>query len=354
MTEDDKQVTAEPTVRSVAGTVSVRALVPLARRLTKAGVDPEAFLRSRGIDPAVMNEEEQRLPLSRLQGIWDHGAAVTRDPLFALHAAAEVEAHSFGLFSYLATTSETWGKALGRVCKYFQLVSELGRYETWSAGERATLGFVPVVPDVLRSPQLCDFLLGVPFTYASRLVAGFQLAEVLVPYPAPGTDAGHGAYFAAPVRFSAPGLAFVFPAHLLSAPLRMADARLATLLDGFACEKVAGLPDAGDPLGQLRQHLRQAAQTGEFSLEEVACRMALAPRTLQRRLADAGTSFAAEMDEARRLLAITLVVQPQLSLHEVAFILGFSEPAPFHRAFRRWTGSTPGKYRAGEQPRRSP
>jgi AraC-like DNA-binding protein len=349
MTAHDKGVTQGSGPQAPTGTALVRTLLLLVRRLDKAGLDAKAFLRGRGIDPALLEQEDARVPLSLLPGIWDEGAASTKDPLFALHAASEVEDDSFGLFSYVAITSETWEKALQRVCKYFQLVSEVGCYETWVAADRATLSFVPVSPNVLRSPQLCDFLLGVPFAYASRVVPGFQLVEVLLPYAAPAGDSGHERFFGAPVRFSAPGLAMTFPTALLSAPLRKGDSRLAAMLEDFARDKLALLPDARDPLGQVRQVVREAVRAGEFSLEGAARRLHVTPRSLQRKLADAGSSFKKEVDEARRQLAVTLVVQPQLSLHEIAFLLGFSEPAPFHRAFRRWTGSTPGNYRAGHQ-----
>jgi AraC-like DNA-binding protein len=346
MIEDDKRMTAGAQREAPAGTVSVRALALLVKGLERARLDAKAFLRERGIDPALLEQEDQRVPISRLQGIWDLAAARTGDRLFALHAASEVQEHTFGLFSYVAITSETWGKALERVCKYFQLVSEVGRYETFVAADRATLGFVPVSPNVLRSPQLCDFLLGVPFSYASQVVPGFELVEVLLPYAAPATDSGHEGFFRAPVRFGAPGLAMTFSAGLLSARLRKGDPRLAAMLEEFARSQLAEMPAPEDTLGRVRQAVREAARAGEFTLEAAARRLGITPRTLQRKLAEGGTTFKAEIDEARRLLAVSLVGQPQLSLHEIAFLLGFSEPAPFHRAFRRWTGSTPGTYRA--------
>jgi AraC-like DNA-binding protein len=354
MTGHDKRMTGGSERDAPIGTVSVRTLLLLVRGLEKAGLDGRAFLRERGIDPALLEQEDQRVPVTLLEGIWDLAAGLSKDPLFALHVASGVQEHSFGLFSYIAITSETWGKALERVCKYFQLVSEVGRYESWVAADRATLGFVPASPGVLRSPQLCDFLLAVPFSYASQVVPEFQLVEVLLPYPAPATPSGHESFFRAPVRFSAPTLALTFPARLLSVPQRKGDSRLVALLEEFARAQLATMPAPSDALGQVRQAVREATRAGEFTLEGAARRLAVTPRTLQRKLADAGTTFKAEIDQARRLLAVSLVAQPQLSLHEIAFVLGFSEPAPFHRAFRRWTGSTPGSYRADRHARPSP
>jgi hypothetical protein len=300
MTGHDKPVTDGSEREAPTGTVSVRALHLLVRRLEKAGLDAKSFVRGRGIDPALLEQEDQRVPLHRLHGIWELAAAATQDPLFALHAASDVQDHSFGLFSYVAVTSETWGKALERVCKYFQLVSEVGRYETWVAKDRATLGFVPASPNVLRSPQLCDFLLGVPFSYASQVVPRFQLVEVLLPYAAPATECGHDRFFGTSVRFSAPALAMTFPAELLSAPLRKGDSRLAALLEEFARAQLAAMPAPSDALGRVRQAVREATRAGEFTLEGAARRLGVTPRTLQRKLADAGTTFKAEFDEARR------------------------------------------------------
>lgn len=252
------------------------------------------------------------------------------------------------LFSYVAATSDSWGTALRRVQEYFRLLGDIGRYDCTTAGNRVTLTFVPSAHWAIVGQQMGDFALAVPHVYACRYVPGFQLCEVLFPYDRPADVSAHERLFAAPLRFGTNELSLVFPAELLAAPLLSADARLDVLLDGFAREKLATLPDARDPLAGLRKAVREALQAGNATLAGTAMRLGLTPRTLQRRLANAGTKFATEVDEARRVLALKLVAQPQFSLIEIAFLLGFSDLAPFHRAFRRWTGSTPGRFRASD------
>lgn len=73
--------------------------------------------------------------------------------------------------------------------------------------------------------------------------------------------------------------------------------------------------------------------------------MGCSPRTLQRLLADHGTTFQAVLDETRRRLAEELIAAPHVSLAEVAFVLGYSEQSAFQRAFKRWTGYSPGAWR---------
>ena len=81
------------------------------------------------------------------------------------------------------------------------------------------------------------------------------------------------------------------------------------------------------------------------SLPEVAKRLGVSDRTLHRRLADEGTSHSELLDEARRERAMILLADRSLSAAEISFLLGYSEPGAFFRAFKRWTGKTPGAYR---------
>jgi AraC-like DNA-binding protein len=104
------------------------------------------------------------------------------------------------------------------------------------------------------------------------------------------------------------------------------------------------LPDQGIA-GQVRQHVLAALQTGEPSIEAVARELATTSRTLQRRLRDEKTSFQQVLDEVRREAALKHMRSRRVNIDEVAFLLGFEKANSFHRAFKRWTGVTPGEFR---------
>lgn len=347
MTADDETLTVKAQLGLSRNSVSARALMPLVAALERAAVDLDAFFSRypiAGLRAGLTADSELRFPSAPLEGLWAHAAIAAGDPLFGVHAASSVEEHSFGVFSYLAATSGTWGHALDRVCRYFSLVTDTGRYEISSAGGAAVLAFRA---DLSFRPanELCDFAVAVPFQYGMRNVRDFQALEISLPYPEPSHARELERFFGAPVRFSAPGISLVFAEALLAAPLRAAAPELARLLESVADERVAKLPGAGDELAHVRQVLREALRGGDASLEAVARRLRLSPRVLQRHLKAQGTGFAAELDAVRRDLALVLVRQ-SLALQEVAFLLGFSEAAAFHRAFRRWTDEAPGQYRA--------
>jgi AraC-like DNA-binding protein len=96
---------------------------------------------------------------------------------------------------------------------------------------------------------------------------------------------------------------------------------------------------------RVRAVLAKLIADGRCSVEDVAKELAVSPRTLQRRLEQEGTTFGGVCDEARRAAALEHLRNPRVAIKEAAFLLGFSEPSTFYRAFRRWTGDTPANYR---------
>jgi AraC-like DNA-binding protein len=86
-------------------------------------------------------------------------------------------------------------------------------------------------------------------------------------------------------------------------------------------------------------------QRGQYDMDSVATQLAISPRTLQRKLESEGTSFGEILDDSRQRAALEYLSRPEMSISETAFMLGFSEPSTFYRAFRRWTGKTPAQYR---------
>jgi AraC-like DNA-binding protein len=96
---------------------------------------------------------------------------------------------------------------------------------------------------------------------------------------------------------------------------------------------------------QVRGLLTEALKAGDPRLETLSQRLGLSARTLQRRLREEGTSHQDLLDEVRSELSRRYLLEPELAICEVAYLLGFSEPSAFHRAFRRWTGVTPKAFR---------
>jgi AraC-like DNA-binding protein len=151
---------------------------------------------------------------------------------------------------------------------------------------------------------------------------------------------------AVPVRFEAAFDGVVFPSAHLDLPLRDADPRMVSYLSRHAEALLARIADTEAPLEeQVRCAIQARLLTGEAQAEPVARSLGLSVRSLQRGLAERSTSFSHEVDHARRERALLLVRRPDLTVAEVAFMLGYADPRVFHRSFRRWTGMTPTAFR---------
>jgi AraC-like DNA-binding protein len=113
------------------------------------------------------------------------------------------------------------------------------------------------------------------------------------------------------------------------------------------------LPDDARIEAQVERLVTSHLVRGVPPIEDIAPQLALSSRTLQRRLSERGTTFAEVVERARRRLAERYLEDERLSLAEIGFLVGFSDPSNFHRAFRRWTGETPTTFRARNRSRPS-
>jgi AraC-like DNA-binding protein len=253
------------------------------------------------------------------------------------------------MFSYLAITSRTLREALERVCRYFRLLTDVLRYELIVREDVVTLACLPTTNVIPPSRQVSDFSVAVVHAYVRRAIPDWHLSETLLPYPTPSDTRAHLSFFGIEPRFGSSALALCFPRSFLERPLVRGDAKLAGLLEDVVSGSLAKLPSQPGFTARTHHALLLALKDGQASLGEVAKRLGTTPRTLQRRLADEGASFHGVLDECRRDLALPLLSGARLTVHEIAFAVGFSEPSAFQRAFRRWTGETPAHFRARQR-----
>ena len=110
-------------------------------------------------------------------------------------------------------------------------------------------------------------------------------------------------------------------------------------------DALSELPPGDDFVQSVRRAIGESVRHGEPSLSHVARRLAIGGRTLQRRLREYGADFKGLVDDTRRRFALRHLADSEITLTEVAYLLGYSEVSAFNRAFKRWTGSTPSDHR---------
>ena len=146
------------------------------------------------------------------------------------------------------------------------------------------------------------------------------------------------------MRFGAPATGLLLPRDVLDRPSAFAHPELAREHEQFA-KRMLGEAETQRIAQRLRGMLVPLVETGGLELRAAARRLGMSPRTLQRRLADEGTSFARLADDIRQEIAEDQLLRTSASVDQIAYLTGYSEVSSFERAFKRWTRLTPSQYR---------
>lgn len=291
---------------------------------------------------------ETTVPLDVYHALCERAADAVGDPMLGLHVAIEGPRGSYGVIEYAARATPTVREAILRAEKYLPLLSEVidlsARME--GAESAAIIHRVPSHPHG-AGRHGNEYALAT-FVRFGRELTGERLAPDAVAFmhPAPGVEerAHLARYFGTPnLHFGQIENRIVFGAQVLALPIPGHDGALLRVLDQHA-EGGLPAPRASEPIPGLRRALEAALETGP-TLEDISASLRASPRTLQRRLRDAGTSFQDEVDRIREEQATRLLQESELSVYEIALRLGYAEQGAFERAFRRWRSMSPKQFR---------
>ena len=164
---------------------------------------------------------------------------------------------------------------------------------------------------------------------------------------APADTGPYEALFGCPVSFGADANRLLIGLAEADHPLPTGNRDLAAAHDRILVEQLARL-DKSNVVARFRASLLERMTDGEFSEEDLARDLHMSRRSLQRRLAEAEATYQSLVDETRRDMALRYLEDPDQSATDVAFLLGYSRQSAFTRAFRRWTGMSPSKYRSSK------
>jgi AraC-like DNA-binding protein len=268
--------------------------------------------------------------------LFDDAASHLRDDAVGLSIAHRIPIGGLGTIDYVMCTSATLGDALRRVTDHYGVATQRVRLELARDADRASL-VAHRLAGVGHSRHWIEF----PFALIAlriRQTVGSEVAfsRVSFAHPAPTNRAAHDRFFGVTVQFDSADERLVFDSAYLDRPLRTASRTLADLLEARVREATQ-LPPF---LDRVRRTLSEMLDDRRTDIGELAERMNISKRTVQRELLVHGTSFSAVLDQIRRDRAFALLDEERL-VTDVARRLGFNAPSAFFRAYRRWTGTSP-------------
>lgn len=318
---------------------TLSALLGCARSL---GLDPDALREAIGVDPSTLADPDGRVPLEALYAFVELVMDRTGDEHAPLRLARGLDVESFDALGLLVLTSATFGEALERTMRYQRIFAEGERYELVEAGDLLHVRYTPWGPPRPAHDAMAE-MFARDLAVHTAMITGAPIDGVRVRLRAvPRDRARLASLLGVAPEVGAPIDEVLFPRAALDLPIPRADAAVARFLERYLDERLARLP-ADSPIARVRAAIE--ALLPSVALSKVARRLGASPRTLQRRLATEQTSFADLVEEVRRARALALV-EAGASIAEIAWMLGYSEPSAFHRAFRRWTGTTPAHWRS--------
>ncbi len=274
-------------------------------------------------------------------------ASALDDPVLGLHVGATITPAHLGPLGYVLMASNSAGAALERYLAYQRLIHDVSPVHHYRDGERLVLEWgaqsraMGLLANQCGMAALARFAGSITGPNAAAAPLALHFVEAR-----PADVTPYEALFGCPVLFDQEATRIVFAASLLDQPLRARDPALVALLERQIDTLLAALPAGDDLADAVRCQLAPLLLQGEPALDAVAQALHLSGRTLRRRLAERGWQFRALLDDTRHRLAQDYLRDRRLALPEVALLLGYSEQSAFSRAFLRWSGVTPARWRA--------
>lgn len=334
-------------------TESVSVVRALLHAASRAHVPFDDLLAAAGVDPAL-DDPEVRVPVSTVHWLWEEIPRRSGDEWFGLHAATTLPAGAMGILEYIVGTTDTLHDALQHIVTYSRVMSDALQMSLDSDRGVVTL-HVQVVGTQARLPRhLAEFLV-VRCVQICRELSQSNLRplRVRLPHAPPSSGQALREYFGCDVEFHSHHLpqptwrhtSVVFTASSLRTRVVHPDPQLGRLLRRYAERLLSSVPESPELMVRVRNALTQGLREGRVRLTHTAKALAMSPRTLQRRLAELGTTHEAIVDDMRSALATRYLRETDVSPIGLSGMLGFADPSTFYRAFRRWTGTTPTAYR---------
>jgi AraC-like DNA-binding protein len=309
------------------------------RALGCLGYDADGLLAAAGLSPSDLKDPDARISCEKLGAIVTRAQQQRFTPNLGLEMARVTPLGAYPLLDYLVLTTESVAAGARQLARYYKLV---GIPITLAVDESTE----PIRLEVRTptAPFSVEFATSLTILHFRHETEGRFCASQITFTHATDDPVAFERILGCPVRLASSNTISV-PVESWQLSLRRRDPVLRQLLELQAEKALANIPTRTGLALEMQRALVSRVATGDTSIATLGREFAMSERTLQRRLAAEGTSYQELLDDARKEAAGRYLTESTLAIGEVAYLVGYSEPAPFHRAFKRWFGVTPDVFR---------
>lgn len=303
------------------------------------GVSASALYKAAGTAPLG----EGRIEEADAEALWVAAGRLSGDGLLGLKVGARVRYSSYSTLGHLLVTAKTVGDSLRAACELAFYVGAAGQLEMEDRAGECAIVYRPLRPG-WRAPHVRSEAVLLPMVRFARWASpGVVPKQVCLTRPIPHNPQAFVDAFGAPVTFGAARHEVIWDAAALGQPMNDANPALNEMLRAHV---EAEMPTRGNLSAAVEAQLLAAlAGGGDTSITAVARLMGMSERSLQRALSGEGTAFRDLLGTVRRDKSCRLLKETSQPVSAIASQLGYSEPAAFVRAFRRWFGASPAQWR---------
>jgi AraC-like DNA-binding protein len=332
--------------RYVAANIPVFLIRSLVATLADIGIDASNLTAGLGITNDDLADPNCRISFRQGREVILRALRLTKGQALGLETGIREKITSVGLVGYLMMTANSVGDAVRIGLELQKDTGSMLEFDTRSDAE----GIVVTATSRFHDPDIFVFLVEEAFASFMGIAIGlvgddFKPRRVDLAYPAPSYADAYRRVFGCEIRFGQMQNAFVYDPAWYGRPLATADPFTHRQLLEFMAYNRARSREAAEIIASVERVLRQKLD-GRNHIAMVARALGMSERTLRRRLSDSGVSFQSLLDGLRKNRALELLANQLVSVEQIAFAVGFTDPHNFRRAFRRWTGSTPAVLRA--------
>jgi len=329
-----------------------RALADLA--VSKGANRLELAARS-GIDPSLLEDQDNRIPFAKYVTLMRVAKELSHDPALALHFGEAYDMTELSIVGLLGQAAVSGAEAFAQLGRYTRLIADI-EVEAPDGGDRLVFEqkdgetwLVDRRKDPNEFPELTESSFARVLATGRRFGTVDAIKAVHVTHPEPSYRAEYDRIFQVPVTFESKRNALLVDGRAMDFKPSNPSRYVFGILSERAEALLKELESTKTMRGRVESLLLPVLHTGNISMEAIAEKLALSRPTLFRKLKE-GTTFEKLLDELRHKMAINYLSAKKASVNETAYLVGFSEPAAFSRAFKRWTGMSPREMRSKPLP----
>ena len=311
------------------------------------GLNPEQVYQAVGFDPSILEKTGIRISVDQFIAIWDALEENSSDPDLGLHLGEKIFLFPGHIIFLLVMNAPTIQDAIEILCRYFNLLTDI--ISPFFRTKKNTAEILNQVhtTDYAASRHANEGLLAAYAAILARISQNkIRFDGAYFSHPRPEDISEHQRIFRAPLFFDQMENKLVFQTTYLALPVILSNRMILESLERMARRLQKRIYAVGPWTEKVSQAILGKLNRNELEIESIARELAVSVRNLQNRLENEGTTYQKVLDQVRKEQAVYLLEEENIPISEITLLLGYSEQSAFNRAFKRWIGVSPGRYRS--------